>query len=390
MTRLLPLFALAACTKGQDIVDTAPKEGVAALGYASHDINAVTLEVLGDSADGLNTPRDLGFNPQVPGELWVVNRSDDSTTTFFDVGTASQTSLHIVDPYAEHFMEEVSSISFGQPGTFGTCQESRNTYNNEAPPNNFMGPTLWSSDFDIYGESNPAAVEYLTQLFGFYTDLGSHLDMLHESPLCMGMAWEVDNVYWVFDGFNRTIVRYDFATDHGPGYDDHSDGIIGRYEDAEVARVEDVPSHMVFDHDSSLLYIADTGHNRITVLDTTTGERGSRMTPVEPGTDYHSVEGASYTTLIDGASLNPPMRLPSGIALVEDHLLVSDNGNGVIYAFDLQGNMVDWVDTGLGDARVNGEGDVTQLGGLMGIEAPSLEEIYFVDAVGNQLLRLTP
>ena len=40
--------------------------------------------------DGLDDPRDLAFNPQHPGELWVVNREDDSTVIYFDVGTPKQ------------------------------------------------------------------------------------------------------------------------------------------------------------------------------------------------------------------------------------------------------------------------------------------------------------
>src|SRR5690606_3474583 len=106
-----------------------------------------------------------------------------------------------------------------------------------AAANDFMGPTLWSADLDIYAQTNPAAVDFL----GF--DLGSHLDMLHESPLCMGIAWVSDNVYFTFDGLTGSISRYDFVEDHGAGFDDHSDGIVERFVDAGVSRVEGVPSH---------------------------------------------------------------------------------------------------------------------------------------------------
>ena len=140
-----------------------------------------------------------------------------------------------------------------------------------------MGPSLWSADPDIFASTNPAAVNYLSNLYGFYVDLGSHLDMLHESPLCMGIAWETDNVYWVFDGSDGSIVRYDFAEDHDVGYDDHSDGIIARYVTGRVSRVADVPSHLVYDDSSGLLYIADTGNNRVAVLDTTSGKRGQNL-----------------------------------------------------------------------------------------------------------------
>ena len=62
-----------------------------------------------------------------------------------------------------------------------------------------------------------------------------HTDMLHEAPLCMGIAHdsaaisrgpeggtEYRNVYWAFDGGHRQLVRFDFESDHGPGSMDHS------------------------------------------------------------------------------------------------------------------------------------------------------------------------
>ena len=62
-----------------------------------------------------------------------------------------------------------------------------------------------------------------------------HTDMLHESPLCMGIAHDhaavsrgpqggtgYRNVYWAFDGGHRQLVRFDFESDHGPGSIDHS------------------------------------------------------------------------------------------------------------------------------------------------------------------------
>jgi hypothetical protein len=63
---------------------------------------------------------------------------------------------------------------------------------------------------------------------------GSHLDMLHGSPFSMGIAHEVDNVFWVCDDWNKDIVRYDFVGDHGPGNDDHSDAIVNRYENIGI------------------------------------------------------------------------------------------------------------------------------------------------------------
>jgi len=207
---LLPLsIVLVSCNdKGgdEDEEDEVEEElpGVGALGHETHSLDNVQLTVVGTEDDGLNVPRDLDFNPDYGlGQLWVVNRDDDSVSIFFDPDTDAQESDHRIDPFAMHFMEEVSSISFGAPTwsesdelTFGTCQESRNTYNGQQAPNGFMGPTLWTADLDWFAESNPAAVEYLSELFGFHVDLGSHLDMLHESPFCMGIEWGgTDNHY---------------------------------------------------------------------------------------------------------------------------------------------------------------------------------------------------
>ncbi|MCB9781104.1 MAG: hypothetical protein H6742_21235 [Alphaproteobacteria bacterium] len=347
-------------------------DGPSALGGG--DLDNVTRTVIGTGGDGLNIPRDLGFNPDGQDELWVVNRADDSTVTYWDAGTAGQQAEHIVDPFALHFMEEVSSIAFGAPGTFGTCQESTNTYNGQYQGNNFMGPTLWSSDMDIYGQSNPEAVDYLTDLFGFYADLGSHLDMLHQTPLCMGIAWDHDNVYWVFDGKEGAIERNDFAVDHGPGYDDHSDGVIGTYVQGALARVEDVPSHLELDRDTGLLYIADTGNNRVAVLDTTTGARGDDRRAQEPGTDHYFVDGAELWTLVDGDSVG--MQQPSGLALHDGVLYVGDHATGRIHAFDLDGNELVSLDT--------------EAGGLMGIEVRGEDDVWFVDAEYDEVIRLQP
>lgn len=95
--------------------------GLPVLGGGHDDVARVDLQVIATAEDGLDAPQDLAFDPEHPGRLWVVNRGDDSVTIVFDAGTGGQTSENRVDPFAEHFMDEVSSISFGAPGTFGTC-----------------------------------------------------------------------------------------------------------------------------------------------------------------------------------------------------------------------------------------------------------------------------
>ncbi|MCA9570848.1 MAG: hypothetical protein KC656_23565 [Myxococcales bacterium] len=345
---------------------------------ASSGCRKVKIEVVGSELDGLDNPTDLAFNPEAD-ELWVVNKDDDSVSIFDAIGTGDQTSTHIVDPYALHFMEKVTSIAFGAPGTFATCQDGRNSYNQPGPGNDFTGPTLWSSDRDIFGESNPEAVDYVTDLFGGPADLGSHLDMLHESPQCMGIAWEEGNAYWVFDGFNDDIVRYDFHEDHGAGYDDHCDGEIQRWQ-VGVTRIPDVVSHLAYDASSGLLYVADTGANRIAVLDTTVGSRGNSLPSVEnggcqatygvPGPDHYLWEGGELVDLVTD------LAYPAGLALFEGKLYVTENFSGRVKIFDLEGNELDVIDTELGE------------GALAGIEVVSEDEVWLVNGRDHELLRL--
>jgi len=375
----LSVAVLAGCSTKDDDEEV----GLPVLGLGSEGISNVQLIKVGTAQHGLNTPRDIAFNPDVPGELWVVNRADDSVTILSGVGSGDQTSEHIIDPFAMHFMDEVSSIAFGAAMheassslNFGTCQESTNTYNGQGSSDYFMGPSLWSSDPDIFGESNSDAIAYLSDLFGFYTDLGSHLDMLHESPLCMGIAHDYDNVYWVFDGYNESIYRYDFQEDHGPGYDDHEDGIMTRFAEGEVSYEADVPSHMILDKESRLLYIADTGNNRIAVLDTESGEDGGSIATMEPGTTHLQMDDASIWTLVDGAEFG--MEAPSGIDLIDGVIFVSDNSTSEILAFDVDGNLIDRLDTEI------------ESGSLMGIYAKSIEELWVTSAKENRVYRIEP
>ena len=364
----------------------AEEVGLAVLGAGTQSVSGVNMSQVNSSS--LNGPRDLALNPDVEGELWVVNGPDDSMTIISNAGTSEQNSDHVIDPYAMHFMDKPSSIAFGaalfEGSTalnFGTCHESENTYNDQGDPNWFMGPSLWSSDRDIFGTSNPDAVEYLTNLYDWYTDLGSHLDMLHESPLCMGIAHDRDNVYWVFDGYNESIYRYDFQEDHGVGWDDHDDGIMARYAEGEVGYTPDVPSHLILDQASRLLYIADTANNRIAILDTESGSQGSNLYAMEPDTTHYKMDDAELWTFIDGDDFG--LQAPSGIDLVDNVLFVTDNTTSEIVAFDITAEddedlEIDRLDTEL------------EAGSLMGIFAASIDDLWLVDAVADRVYRIQP
>jgi hypothetical protein len=364
------LLLLLACSTEKEFL------GLEVLGFEDNETENVLWTLIGDYSDGLNNPKDLGFNPDKERELWVVNQADDSVSVFFETASSNQDSTHIIDPYSFHFMEEVSSIAFGATGTFGTCQESRNTYNGQGEPNDFMGPTLWSSDLDYFGQSNPEAVEYLTNLYEGHTDLGSHLDMLHQTPLCMGISWQYENIYWAFNGLEGAIDRNDFHEDHDFGFDDHGDGTIFRYGTGMFERVPNVPSHMKYDHSSRLLYIADSGNNAIKTLDTQSGEPDERLPVMEPGTQHYSMSGEEILTLIDGDDFG--MKVPSGLTLIDDILFVTDNETSTIFAFTLDGDLIDSLETPFPS------------GALTGIYGASIDDLWMVNSIDNEVWRLQP
>jgi sugar lactone lactonase YvrE len=202
------------------------------------------------------------------------------------------------------------------------------------------------------------------------------MDMLHDSPLGMGIAWEQGNAYWVFDGWHGALTRYDFVLDHGAGGTDHSDAVVRRYAELEVARVPNVPSHLEYDAGAALLYVADTGHHRIAVLDTTSGSAGAETFPNYDGSDQRRVDGARVETLVDTSENG--VAQPSGLALTADHVFVTDAVTGAILAYDRAGELVDYLLTGLPP------------GALMGLAIDDEGRIYFVDSINNAVLRVAP
>lgn len=335
--------------------------GVALLGNDQHSPDSVNIEVIGTANDGLNTPRDVEANPLDTSELWVVNRTTESVTVFTGVGTGNIQSMLFDDNFSgTHFLAQPAALAFGQPGTWASIHETDQLTQGNATPPDFMGPTLWTSD-----------------LADFDGGHSSHLDMLHNSPLGMGIAWDVDNVYWIFDGAHRSITRYDFNEDHDLGGSDHSDGTIRRYVEGMVSRVADVPSHMVLDHTSGYLYVADTGNNRIAMLDTNTGNPGGAMGPNYDGIrEQRRMEDAMIMTFVDGMTTGG-MELPSGIDLDNGILYVSDHQSSVIFAFSLEGELLDYLLLGRGE------------GAIMGLDVVD-GVLYVVDASRNELLRITP
>lgn len=327
-----------------------------------------TDTVIGDAGDFVYSPVDLDFHPEFgrQNELWVVNQQDESsgghTVTFLDAGLPAQTSVYKKDGNAWHFMSLSTSIAFSDNGNWATAQGVQDANHSGGI---FTGPTLWPSDLSLYGViGNPPTP----------TVNGSHLDMLHQSPYGMGIAHEADNVFWVFDGWNRNIVRYDFGFPHGLGGSDHSDGRIVRFANVDVKKdASGAPSHLVLDKNTGWLYIVDGGNDRILRMDINTGTKGTAF-PAVPETlaEYKEVNDATWEVFASTGLVRP-----CGIEISGDRLLVTDNATGDIILYDL--------------TQPNGTevGRINTAAGIMGIKVGPDGQIWYVNRSNQQVVRLS-
>jgi len=335
--------------------------------YLDNYVNAtVTLTTIGTSANQLNQPRDLDFKPHTS-ELWVCNYGNANGGTmiiFYNAGLPNQTSEYRYDDHSDHFFYYPSAIAFSDIGQWGAVSEIQNT-NSSSPT--FMGPSLWLGDTNIYARifQNNWASGY---------PLGSHIDMLHQSPFAMGIAHDTALAYWVMDGYNGNICKYDFVNDHGPGYDDHSAGKIWRYQDVTVTRVPQVPSHLVLDKVNGWLYYIDGGNKKVKRMDVNSGILSGTLTPPSTGSEslagYWRMLGATVE-LVDSFGTQP-----CGIDYYNNRLIVSDFTTGDIYLYSTD-SIITLLDT-----------IVTGHPGIMGIKVGPDGHIWCVNKSENKLYRL--
>ena len=317
---------------------------------------------LAGSAEGLDRPTDLDFFPVLgKDELWVINQrvasSGGSTVTVSDATNEQPSNFdRRVDGNAWHFMSLPTALSFSDDNFNFASSTGVQDANHDG--GTFTGPTLWSSDPDIYAQPSGGN--------------GSHLDMLHGSPFCMGITHEVDNVFWVFDAWNNDIVRYDFVADHGPGNDDHSDGELYRYQNIGIDVDGDIPCHLILDKESGWLYFVDNGNDRVMRLDINSGNVGTSLELINEPLAVH-VDMANFTTEV---IISEGLDRPSGIELFEGLLLVGDYANGDINVYDTNSGF-----TQIGTISTGEEG-------LIGINVGPDGNIYGVNRLNNSLLRI--
>jgi hypothetical protein len=338
------------------------------LGTGDGTSNSVVLTEIVAPGAGLQDPTDLEFDRWKPELLWIVDRDANAVLLVHDAPTDARRTEIRDDAAALHFLHKPTALAFGGaettfgiPGTWASCGESRNENGIEGS-RDFMGPALWSSDLSIFAKKDPEG-------------LGSHLDMLHTAPLCMGIAHETENVYWATNGRTGGVIRYDFGTDHGIGKDDHSTGAAREYARGLVKYREGVPGHLAWHAGSKNLFIADPAGGRILAIDGASGTQGTRLAdPDRLEGGYFRMDGVQTFEIVPAGVFE----VPSGLEIHDDLLFVTDWARGTITALRLDGTEVRRLDTGLG------------AGALGGITFGPDGKIYLVDRKAKRVLRIDP
>lgn len=355
------VFGFSSCKDDEEVPVEIGESNVPEL-YLDATNNPPHLEEVLNVTHGIAKPRDLEFHPD-NGALWIMNKGTGGSDFVIVTGpgTGGQSIIKKRDSHSGHFVVNGSGMAFSNIGTFATSPEIKNTTSN--PNSTFMGPALWSSDLDVFAniyQSNWTPGQ----------PLGSHYDMLHQSPFCMGIAHEVNNVFWVFDGYNENLCRYDFVDDHGPGAEYHADGMVTRHSDVKLVRVADIPSHMVMDKSSGKIYICDTDQGRVIEVDPATSSFKRKLTATnEALAKYEEYTGSAIRVMIEG------LKKPSGIAVRDGRLFVSDYESGILHVIGIESaDELTEFDTGMK--------------GNTGIEISNDGEIWVANYLTNSVSRI--
>jgi hypothetical protein len=317
--------------------------------------------LVADDSDGLDKPTDLDFFPILGrDELWITNERNEniggSTLTISDASDETPSDYWLrVDGNAWHFMSLPTSIAFSPENfNFATGAGVQDANHNGG---SFTGPTLWSSDPVIYAQPSGGN--------------GSHIDMLHGSPFSMGIAHEVDNVFWLYDDFNRDIVRYDFVDDHGPGNDDHSDGILRRYRDLDIESLSSLPNHMELDKTTGWMYIVDNGNQRVLRLDINSGEVAGPLPLInEPLAEHSEMGGYVFEEIIDEG-----LDQACGLEIIDNRLLIGDYATGEIIVYDMDNDFTEI-------------GRIAASPGITGLKVGPDGSLWYTNRTENTLVKL--
>jgi hypothetical protein len=365
------------------IPDRPPAEVAGAIGTGDGSPSSVSLVAVYEPIAGLERlPTALAWNPAAFDELWVTmteptvdapctatvgtgcSALEGKMAIIRDASGPSPETAIVEDGNSWHFLRRPMGLAFGPEGRrqfLCTCGEARtaNYTDSEVPYN---GPVLWDADPELFGGAPQPPTD------------STHVDMLHETPYCMGVAHERDNVYWVFNGDVGAFDRYDFNQPHEPGADDHSDGQVWRYGEGELSRVPGVPSHMAYDSRRRLLYVSDSGNGRVVALDTTSGVEDGTIVAYETLPTNLRMSGAIVTDVLAPGTID----VPSGLTLREGVLFVTDHATSRIVAMDQAGNVIRELETGLAPNS------------LAGISIGPDNKAYITDLQTGRVLRIEP
>lgn len=326
-----------------------------------------TFVLIANSANSLVSPIDLDFYPDQskrPNELWILNQGTNSTggstEIVFNPNQKIRTYKYVKDGNAWHFMAMASAMAFGD-SNWATSQDILDA---NRQTGKYTGPTLWPGNLSIYGiVGNPSTP----------TENGSHLSMIHQTPYGKGIAFERDNVYWVLDGYEGNIKRYDFGDPHQPGGDDHSGGGARVYTDFKFTRHATIPGHIIIDYARKYLYGCDPVGKRIFRIDITTGTNSGTRTKVNGET--LSLGYVTYTGLTKVDTLISGLNTPVGIDIYGDRLIVTDNGTDEIILYDIANSYKE-----IGRIKLKYVSNPDPMGVKVGPDG----KIYFVDKTNRQ------
>jgi peroxiredoxin len=338
------------------------------------DISKWNVTTVLRESDGLIRPVDVEFNSSLffENDLWVVNSANNghhTITIAHDVDKPTRSIVQKADSRRSHFMWRTQALAFGVNGTFATAQNGQNGsfLGNDYSEYLFMGPTLWSSDTAIFASRNQKSNVYL----------GSHLDMLHQSPYNLGIAHDTASKYWVSDARYNDISSYDFQNPHEVGGTDHRDGIIYRYKDVTLTPgVYGIPAHIVKDKTSNWLYFIDGGAKLVKRLDITSGTEGETLEmPNFSGElvqSFKSKLGGTVETVVPTDTATPV-----GIDCKDGILYVSYYETGDIKLFDINNGFAP-IET------IN-----TKSPGIMGITVNRLGDIWAANHDSSSIIKIS-
>ena len=137
-----------------------------------------------------------------------------------------------------------------------------------------------------------------------------------------------------------------------------------------------IPSHMVLDNETGILYICDTGKDRVLEVDINTGTKRTSAPRIpiyaEALAEYAEVDGTEQSTFVGSG-----IKSPCGIALVENRLFVGDNETGEIVCYNKE--------SGEELGRLN-----TGAESLMGITIGPEGKLWYVDHKNDEVVRVDP